>query len=57
MTQLFNLANFAAGTVLIYIGLTQSDSGYLWSACLIAGGAYIGHVMTEVFNNPTDQSE
>ena len=57
MTHLVNLANLAAGMILIFVGLTQSDSGYLWSACLIAGGVYIGHVITEALNNPTDQSE
>ena len=54
MSQLLNLANFFSGLVLIYVGLTQSDSGYLWSACLIAGGVYIGHVITEVLNDPTE---
>jgi hypothetical protein len=57
MSQLVNLANFAAGMTLVYIGLTQSDSGYLWNACLIAGGFFIGHVITEALNDPTDQSE
>lgn len=57
MSHLVNLANLAAGMILIFVGLTQSDSGYLWNACLIAGGVYIGHVITEALNNPTDQSE
>ncbi len=57
MKQLTNLANFAVGTVLVYIGLTQSDSGYLWNACLIAGGFFIGHVITEALNDHEDSVE
>jgi len=57
MKKLFNFANFTFGTVLVYIGLIQSDSGYLWNACLIVGGVYIGHVITDVLNTHTEQSE
>lgn len=57
MTQIYNFILFTLGTVLIYIGAINSDSGYLWNACLIAGGVYIGHVITNVFDDPTDSME
>jgi hypothetical protein len=57
MTQIYNLSMFAVGTALIYIGWSQSDSGYLWNAALIVGGFYVGHVLTNVLDNPTDRLE
>ena len=57
MSQIYNFTLFTLGTVLVYIGLTQSDSGYLWNACLIAGGVYIGHAITEALNTHDDNVE
>lgn len=53
----YHLANFFIGLSLVYIGINHSESGFLWDACLIIGGVYIGHVITEVLNNPTHESD
>jgi hypothetical protein len=39
--------------VLITIGAQHVDGGYLYVGALVAGGVYLGHVLTEALNNPT----
>jgi hypothetical protein len=55
--MLYHFGNFFIGLSLVYIGINHSESGSLWDACLIIGGIYIGHVITEVFNDPTPESD
>ena len=54
---MYNLLNLAMGFVFVSIGLHYAESGWLWSAALIVGGAYIGHALTEALNTPSDNSD
>ena len=46
------IANFLTAVALIYLGLTV-DPVWLAYLALITGGAFLGHVLTEVLNDPT----
>jgi len=39
-----------ASAVFIFIGASEADAGYLWTASLVIGGFFFGHVTTEALN-------
>lgn len=46
------IINFLTAVALIYLGLVI-DPVWLSYLALITGGAFLGHVLTEVLNDPT----
>jgi hypothetical protein len=49
---MYNLTLALIGAILIAIALPYVESGYLFTAMLVVGGIYIGHALTEAFNDP-----
>ena len=47
---MYRLAITLMATVLIYVGATHVEGGLLYILALIAGGLYLGHVVTEALN-------
>ena len=51
---MYQIANTLLSAVLIYMGATHVEGGWLSILALIAGGIYLGHVLTEALNDPTE---
>jgi hypothetical protein len=51
---MYIILNTLFAAVLFYIGVTNIDSGYLWTASLFVSGLYFGHLLTDALNQQDD---
>jgi len=47
---MYNICMSIVSVLLIYVGLQNLTGGYLWMALVVAGGFYLGHVVTLALN-------
>ena len=47
---MYNIFMTIVSVLLIYVGLQNLTGGYLWMALVVAGGFYLGHVVTVALN-------
>ena len=48
---MYNVLMSIVSALLIYVGLQNLTGGYLWMALVVAGGFYLGHVVTLALND------
>jgi hypothetical protein len=51
---MYTILNTLLAALLFYVGVTNIDSGYLWTASLFVSGVYLGHLMTDALNQQDD---
>lgn len=47
---MYNVFMSITSALMIYVGLQNLTGGYLWMALVVAGGFYMGHVVTLALN-------
>jgi len=51
---MYNVCMSIVSVLLIYVGLQNLTGGYLWMAFVVAGGFYMGHVVTMALNETSE---
>lgn len=54
MTPILYIAGAVMASAFIFVG--WGGEGYLSNLCLILGGLYFGHLVTDALNSPTKES-
>lgn len=47
---MYNVFMSIVSALFIYVGFQNLSGGYLWMALVVAGGFYMGHVVTMALN-------
>jgi len=53
-STVYNIFMTIVSVLLIYVGLQNLTGGYLWMALVVAGGFYMGHVVTMALNETSE---
>ena len=48
---MYNIFMSIVSVLFIYVGFQNLSGGYLWMALVVAGGFYLGHVVTLALND------
>jgi hypothetical protein len=51
---MYNICMSIVSVLLIYVGLQNLTGGYLFMALVVAGGFYLGHVVTMALNETSE---
>jgi hypothetical protein len=51
---MYNVFMSIVSALFIYVGFQNLSGGYLWMALVVAGGFYLGHVVTLALNETSE---
>jgi hypothetical protein len=51
---MYNIVMSITSALMIYVGLQNLTGGYLFMALVVAGGFYLGHVVTVALNETSE---